>query len=625
MVTRLKSKALSATELQSFALNRLCEMRTGDIPELDALLKVMADIFNCAIASVCLIQKDVLVFPAVEGRIYNSLPKQGSFTELVVEAQQLLVVEDALNDARFKNTLHVIETPNLRFFAGCPLYLDHSEPIGSITIIDYQPHSFTAAECQRLQQLQQAVQGLLHSQLNVLKSTLALEEAEKQRHIADRKGRLLDEVASVSGVGGWELDIANNQMWWTKRTREIIGVDNDYSPDLESAINFYAPEAREMVAKMVQDGIENTGVWHFEAPLYNNHGRLLWVEAFGQAIYENGELKRTIGAFQDITEKRRQQNRMRFNEQMAQQKSAQLLAVISNMQQGVAVFDGNGLLQLWNQQFLENFGLTEEQVRYGTSFYQMLSALQQRGESEDSPAEFIDMLNTQLLNDKPVTTHYGLSDQRIIEAIYSPLPESGILCCIEDVTEREQEAQQNAHAAHHDILTGLANRKLFAEQLNHAMTQTQQRTTTSQPLAYFVLMMVDLDRFKIINDSHGHSIGDKVLQQVAARLCNAVRDSDLVARLGGDEFAIILADGQPLEQLATDTAMRILAAIGEPYYIDNLTLDLGVSIGLTPFLVNDNNAEQVINRADQALYAVKNSGRNNFRFYDECFSANRAP
>lgn len=612
MVTRLKSTSLPDEELYAKALEQLVDLRPGSLPELDALLKVMGEIFSAPVTSVSLEDDDHLVFPAYEGGEMPKLQQTVSFTHLILEDKHNIVIEDALKDDRVKDFPHIVGPPYFRSFAGYPLRLDGNNIIGAVGILFFEPHTYSSSQLKQLELLSHAVEGLLRSQLNFLKSQLALDEVKIQRKISDRKGRLLDEVANVSGVGGWELDVVSEEMFWTKRTREIIGVSDDYCPTLEDALMLYPPDVRPMVQDIVEHSMTNSGVWDFEAPMRTASGRHLWVKATGQCLFEDGEPSRMIGAFEDISDTILMNKRLRMSEQQAQQKSDQLTAVISNMHQGLAMFDSGGLLKLWNQHFLEMFSLTEEQVHYGTNLYEILANAYARGESTEPPAQFIDSMRQQLKNNTPLTTAYHLADGRIVSARYSPLTDQSVLCTTEDVTEREHAAAKIAHAAHHDTLTELANRKLFNLHFEDALIKL-----VAEDMNY-VLMLIDLDRFKAINDNHGHTVGDKVLQLVATRLCTAVRDNDLVARLGGDEFAVIIQGEDNLHEVAEICAKRIISQICQPYHIsENLTVELGVSIGITHFTPDDGTSQKIIQRADRALYAVKNSGRNNYRFYDD--------
>jgi diguanylate cyclase (GGDEF)-like protein len=161
--------------------------------------------------------------------------------------------------------------------------------------------------------------------------------------------------------------------------------------------------------------------------------------------------------------------------------------------------------------------------------------------------------------------------------------------------------------AHHDELTGLPNRRLLDDRIAQAFAAAR-RTRDN-----VAVMLLDLDHFKPINDTYGHEAGDQVLKAVAARLRNCVRKADTVARLGGDEFVVML----PMRdaQHAVRVAEGILAALAEPFPVGTNQFRLGVSIGISVFPDDAAEKDDLLKFADRAMYAVKASGRNAYRFY----------
>jgi diguanylate cyclase (GGDEF)-like protein len=159
--------------------------------------------------------------------------------------------------------------------------------------------------------------------------------------------------------------------------------------------------------------------------------------------------------------------------------------------------------------------------------------------------------------------------------------------------------------ATHDALTGIANRVLFVERLNHAV----------QARRPFAVCVFDLDRFKIINDSLGHGAGDALLKHVTERLLSIVRSSDTVARAGGDEFLLLLRDLNSVEEIE-GLIMRWMSALSQPYQLTGLELHVSPSIGIARYPIDGTAAEELLARADEAMYFAKRSGRKTFRFFD---------
>lgn len=183
-----------------------------------------------------------------------------------------------------------------------------------------------------------------------------------------------------------------------------------------------------------------------------------------------------------------------------------------------------------------------------------------------------------------------------------------------DITERKRAQNELYVMAHHDILTGLPNRILLLDRLHQA------KSLANRMHESFALLFLDLDRFKIINDTLGHSVGDELLRLVAARLKRTLRESDTVARIGGDEFIILLlnVDMHAVGQLAD----KILKSLVLPFNLRDHELFVTTSIGICMYPDNDQDADSMMKKADVAMYHAKALGRNNFQFYDEQMDLN---
>ena len=184
----------------------------------------------------------------------------------------------------------------------------------------------------------------------------------------------------------------------------------------------------------------------------------------------------------------------------------------------------------------------------------------------------------------------------------------GLVIIARDVTERRLAAQRISHMAHHDSLTGLPNRELFQERLRHALALTKRQRDR------MALMFLDLDKFKDVNDTLGHHVGDLLLQAVAQRLRRCVRETDTVARLGGDEFAVILTQlTDPMG--AEKVAESIIQAIAAPFNLDGHDIQTSTSVGITLAPDDATHPDQLLKNADLAMFRSKAEGRNNFHYY----------
>ncbi len=177
-----------------------------------------------------------------------------------------------------------------------------------------------------------------------------------------------------------------------------------------------------------------------------------------------------------------------------------------------------------------------------------------------------------------------------------------------EIQERRAAEEKIRHLANHDVLTGLPNRRLLEDRIGQALLAAKRNA------CQVAIQFIDLDRFKIINDSLGHRIGDLLLQQVAQRIRNALREVDTVSRIGGDEFVLVLPDIQAADG-ATEIAKRIIESLAQPYLIDGHVLTVTPSIGLSMYPAHGSDVETLINRADAAMYQAKQIGGNNYHLY----------
>lgn len=282
---------------------------------------------------------------------------------------------------------------------------------------------------------------------------------------------------------------------------------------------------------------------------------------------------------------------------------------LRNMSQGLCQYDADGRLDVVNHRFCEIYGLDSRRIQPGISFRDVLLISIEAGnypgqtaqEVIDERQAFVDQQTSGLLLQE-------LGDGRIIAISHSPMQHGGWVATYEDVTARRAAEAQVTYMARHDALTGLPNRIVLSERLEEAMADAGRGNQSA-------VFCLDLDNFKVVNDTLGHSVGDGLLRTVAARLKSCVRDGDIVARLGGDEFAIVQACiGRPEE--AKLLAERIVTAIQAPFIIEGHQVIIGVSIGLALVPGDGASAETLLKNADIALYRAKFDGRGRFCFFE---------
>lgn len=281
---------------------------------------------------------------------------------------------------------------------------------------------------------------------------------------------------------------------------------------------------------------------------------------------------------------------------------------LERMSHGVCFFDGEQRLILANHRYAELYDLAPDSIRPGMSLRQVIELRVGAGSGPcTTPDEYHSWRNAVAARDVASETVVEMANGRTIVIKHQPMPDGGWVATHEDVTEQRRSAERIAHMAHHDALTGLANRVLFRQALEDTLAGAGEDSGTA-------LLYIDLDRFKPVNDTLGHQAGDLLLRAVAGRLRSEVAEGDIVARLGGDEFAVIRPSTGPRD--AEDLARRVVDALGRTFELNGHRVQVGASLGVA--LAPDDGAgpDELIKSADLALYRAKAAGRGQHRFFE---------
>ena len=301
------------------------------------------------------------------------------------------------------------------------------------------------------------------------------------------------------------------------------------------------------------------------------------------------------------------------SQQELQEQKLRLDTAINHMGEGLCMFDAERRLVVCNKRYAEMYRLPPELLAAGTPHRQIIehriASGMLKGETSDKAAQ--QLLST--LNALPVDVTASrvdeLADGRLICVTRQPMAGGGWVATHLDVTEQRRSEAKITHMAQHDALTDLPNRVLLRDRMEHALAVTR---SGGPDLA---VLMLDLDRFKEVNDTLGHPAGDTLLRAVAARLLECTRETTVVARLGGDEFAVIDYVTNPVVE-ATALAERIRKALCEPFDLGGHQVVAGTSIGIAIAPRDGIDSDEILKNADLALYSAKGGGRGAFRFFE---------
>lgn len=287
--------------------------------------------------------------------------------------------------------------------------------------------------------------------------------------------------------------------------------------------------------------------------------------------------------------------------------------ILESANDAFVAMDAGGLITEWNRQAELLFGWTRDEA-LGKRLSALLIPPAQRERHDAGLRHFLATGQGPVINNRlELTALTKVRGDIVVELVISALHSEGawsFYAFLHDVSERKRVNDRLRFQAQYDQLTGLPNRGLFLDRLVQAMN----RHRRSQQ--WLALLYLDVDRFKSVNDTHGHGVGDALLKAFSQRILGLIRASDTLARLGGDEFTLLAEElGDPGD--ADIIAGKIVATMQMPFDLEGQVIQVGTSIGIALYRDADMAPQELVRRADTALYAAKRAGRNTFRRYAE--------
>lgn len=430
-------------------------------------------------------------------------------------------------------------------------------------------------------------------------------EAMKYEAELEKKNARLAQAQRIARMGHWEWRPLTGQLHINNGTLRALGFDPDQHnplPTLDAYFARLSDADRDRLSAQL-DEVQDFQRTEVEAEHVFNcrdgNPRMVVLRAEAQTD-RHGRLNRVVGMVQDVTERRRAEAQLRL-----------IAKAVEQAAEAMVILDASGTIISVNPAFTRITGyagaeaagrLMDELLhrptgRHDDAFFRRVVgflladghwegevwALRKNGEV------FPELLSISVIRDDndSVANYVGVFN---------------------DITDQKEQEDRLKQLALYDSLTGLPNRTLWREHLEQAMTRSarQQRK--------IAVLFCDLDRFKPVNDTFGHEVGDQLLKQVADRLRSAVRASDLVSRLGGDEFVVVL-ESIASEADAGQVAHKIVDAIGNPFFVGKYDIDIGTSVGIAFYPDHGDKARTLLRRADQALYQAKEAGRNGYQVW----------
>ena len=423
---------------------------------------------------------------------------------------------------------------------------------------------------------------------------------KKQQDRLHHSESLLKEAQHIAHLGHWEQDLTTDELTWSEEVYRIFEIDPTAGPAaFPVMLDLVHPEERAAVNKAYLASLTVDKPITIDHRLLFADGRVKWVRKCFITHYDfEDQPRRLVGTVQDIN-----------SERLIDEQLVLAASVFESSLNGILITDANARIIKVNRAFTEIMGYCSEDVLgqipnqfksgyHDKDFYRKLwSALKLAGKWQ---GEIWDRRkNGELVPLWQSISAVHDSDGQIIRYI-------GVFY---DLSEQKRTAEHIHHLAYYDSLTDLPNRQLFIDSCEQALEKVRRN---DRKLA---VLFLDLDRFKHINDSLGHPVGDELLRAVAQRLKNALRQGDTVARLGGDEFIVLLENPESYD-IVEYVAFKILASLAKPFMLQDHKLEIGTSIGISCYPKDGEDATTLIKHADLALYQAKERGRGNFQFYD---------
>ena len=462
-----------------------------------------------------------------------------------------------------------------------------------------------------IRKLVSAREAAEHAKGSAEKANAELQEQIKERQLAQERIRASEQRMSAIFDSMqdtiYQTDVEGKIVWATPSIMQLLGYKVDEIRG-RNISEFYYDEKDHEEFKYALDS--NFGrVQHFETRLRQKDGNYIWISENSHYKYdEKGEIAGIEGTIRDITALKHAKEALYQEKERAQ-------VTLGSIGDGVITTDLNGNIDYMNSVAEDATGWKLEDAR-DKSMLKILKIVDEK--TLESPPDPVTTCLTQgsstMLAGQLLLIHRQRNQRLSIEVNASPIRDSngeitGVVLVFHDVTELRGLARKMSYQATHDSLTGLINRREFENRIKHALDNAR-NSDVRHALCY-----VDLDNFKIVNDTCGHIAGDELLKQLTIKLRMELREADTLARLGGDEFGILL-EGCSIEN-ALEPAENIRRIVEEFRFIwDDKAFRIGASIGLVPITNDSGNLTDVLSAADSACYVAKDTGRNRVHIYE---------
>jgi diguanylate cyclase (GGDEF)-like protein/PAS domain S-box-containing protein len=410
--------------------------------------------------------------------------------------------------------------------------------------------------------------------------------------------RLKQALDSIDS-GAWEWHAHKNIMF-ASRIYSMLGYQEALNPlAMTQHLSLLHPEDKEAYQQAWQKLMQTPDkTFDHTYRMQHKNGKWLWFRDIGKVaeVDDKGQPERVIGTFSNITETRANQEKARLFGEAFQQ-----------TRDWVVILDASQRVIAANQSFADVFGSVDQYLVSPKTHHLGISLQRRRfytallrGLTVNQHWQGEELVHTPDGKERPTLIN--------ISAIGDIDKVEFFVLVFTDITAQKVAEEELRYLASYDSLTGLPNRTLLMDRIQHGIEQAKRAKKS------LALCFIDLDKFKQVNDSLGHDVGDQLLQEVAKRLRATLRETDTIARLGGDEFVVLLESYKNDDNIS-HVARKMLQSIGEPMLLGTHTVSVSPSIGIAVYPDDATDANSLLKHADVAMYHAKDLGRNNFQFF----------
>ncbi|MCW9026067.1 MAG: diguanylate cyclase, partial [Thiovulaceae bacterium] len=424
-------------------------------------------------------------------------------------------------------------------------------------------------------------------------------ESEKEQESLKKLEYGLNKAQELANIGHWELDLLENKLFWSDEVYRIFGLEpQEFGATYEAFLEYIHPDDKDLVNKVYTESVKIKQGYNVTHRIIRKNGEIGFVEE--RCVHEldkENNVIRSIGTVHDITERKKAENELSL-----------AYNVFAKMHDGIIITDAQQNIISVNEAFTKISGYQADEI-----IGKRPSVLSSGWHDEQFYKGVWEKVNNRAqwegeIVDRKKNGETYIAELKILPIFNNDDILTNYIAITSDISRKKEQEKLIHNLAYFDSLTDLPNKILFEERV------TSRIPVMKRIDKKMAIMFIDIDNFKNINDTLGHSIGDHFLIEVSKRIKKILREQDTLARLGGDEFTILIENFESIDKVAY-IAQKIVQVFKEPLQIEGQTIFSGVSLGISVYPDDGTTYYELIKAADMAMYQVKDFGKRNYKFY----------